>query len=283
MGELSKRIRRKLSKNAHNLPTKARPGEPLPGDIKDLQMLIDDGLDPVHAVYAYIQQISSQFAEVASRLPEMAAFADVVGAAEEEYMPSGPPMSPLTGSYFWTWALYDFRIGRTHDTIATCQIESNDIIQLDPDQLDALNKLQTSRMGVYEHVGTASGQVRLRELLTDDEFVCHCASGYLGREGELWYVRLLPTLLPGLADYHIVFTTPYVLIGTTKGDWVNFLRRRLLQFKGDHERHTLHRLMKFGPAKNYWHEFVFKSYHHHQPDAVFLTGIPDVQGSLPHA
>ena len=41
--------------------------------------------------------------------------------------------------------------------------------------------------------------------------------------------------------------------------------------------------MKYGPEIHYWNEFVFKAYHHHQQDAVFLAGIPDVKASLPHA
>lgn len=286
MGEVSKRLRRKFSKHAKNLPTTEpprRPGELLPGNAKDLQMLLDDGLDPTHAVYAYIQQMSSHFAECASQLPELAAFVKAVTKAEDQYLPNGPPMSPLTASYFWTWALYDLRFGRSHDTIATCQIDLNDIIWLNPDQLDALKKLRDSRMGIYEHVGMTDGKVRLRELLTDDEFDCHCGSGYLGRQGELWYARLLPPLMPEVAAYSIVFTTPYVLTQATREDWTNFLRRTLLEFKAENERKALSQLMKYGPSKHYWHEFVFKAYHHHQHDAVFLTGIPDVQGSLPHA
>lgn len=286
MGEIGKRLRRRLAKNTKNLATKTPnrgPGEPLPGNIKDVQMLIDDGLDPIHAAYAYIQQISSQFAELASDWPEMAPFVKAVGAAEEEYLPSGPPMSPLTGSYFWTWALYDLPFGKGQDTIATCQIDLNDLFCLTPDQLDALQKLSDSRMGLYEHIGADGDRVRLRELLTGDEFACHCGSGYLGRQGELWYVRLLPPLLPEHATYHIAFTTPYVLVGTDEGDWTNFLRRSLLQFNADSEREQLHQLMKYGPAGYYWHEFVFKAYHHHQGDAIFLTGIPDVRSSLPHA
>ena len=37
------------------------------------------------------------------------------------------------------------------------------------------------------------------------------------------------------------------------------------------------------PTPTHWLEFVFLAYHHHQFDAIFLTGRPDVKGSLPHA
>ena len=45
----------------------------------------------------------------------------------------------------------------------------------------------------------------------------------------------------------------------------------------------LHRFLKHGPDPNYWNEFVFKGYHHHQSDAIFLAGIPDLKATLPHA
>lgn len=286
MGEISKKLHRKLASNSGNLPTKApkrRPGEPLPGGAKDVETLIKDGLNPIHAVYAYIQQFSSQFAEGVSQLPEMKAYAKLAGDAEEEYMPMGPPMSPLTTSYFTCWAFYDLRFGKDGDTIGKCQIDANDIFLLNPDQLDTLNKLSESRMGIFEHVGAADGLVNLRELITGIEFPCLCTSGYQGRSGELWYVRRLPPPMPELATFHVLFTTPYILIESTKDDWTQFLKRTLVKVEGGDEHDRLHQLLKFGLGKNYWNEFVFKAYHGHQSNAIFLAGIPDLKATLPHA
>jgi len=170
MGDISKKLHRKLASKADNLPTtepKRRPGELLPGGFKDMQMLIKDGLDPVHAAYVYIQQMSSHFAELVSKLPEMKLFAKLAGDAEEEYMPSG--------------------------------------------------------------------------------------------------------------------TTPYILIESTKDDWMQFLKRTLLKVDGINDRDRLHQLLKFGIGKNYWNEFVFTAYHHHQAQAIFFAGIPDLKSTLPHA
>jgi hypothetical protein len=286
MGEISRRLHRKLASKSHNLPTevpKRRPGEPLPGNVPDLEMLIKDGLDSTHAVYAFIQQITSHFAEGMSQLPELKAFAKLAGDAEDKYMPTGPPMSPLTVSYFTCWAFYDLRFGRDGDTIGSCQIDANDIFLMNPDQLDALKKLSESRMGIYEHIRSESRFVHLRELITGEEFRCLSTSGYQGRPGEVWYVRRLRPLMPDLANYHVLFTTPYILIEATKDDWNQFLRRTLLKVRGKDDRERLHRLLKYGFDTNYWNEFVFKSYHHHQSDAIFLAGIPDLKGTLPHA
>jgi hypothetical protein len=280
MGDISKRLHRKLTKLAppgdKTRPPKGwRPKEPAP----DIAKLIGEGYDPVHAAYLFVHHITSVFSENVSRFPEMRTYTKEIGDAEEEYMPSGPPMSPLTMSYFSCWALYDHQIGTTTDTLASCLIEANDAICMNPHQLGALRMMSQSRTGIYEHRGMAGNHVRLRELITDQEFVCHTASGYPGKKGELWYVRLLPPLEPELANYHVVFTTPYVLIVQSKNDWIAYLKRSLVGIKGD----ALHVLLKFGLSTNYWNEFVFLAYHHHQPNAIYLAGIPDLKDTLPHA
>jgi hypothetical protein len=120
-------------------------------------------------------------------------------------------------------------------------------------------------------------------LITGDEFSCLCASGYKGRSGELWYVRRLPPLLPELAKFHVLFTTPYILIESTKDDWIQFLKRTLLAVKGKDDRDRLYQLMKFGRSTNFWNEFVFTAYLHHQAQAIFLAWITDLKTTLPHA
>ena len=165
MGDVSKRLHRKLASKAGNRPTKEpkwRPDEPLPGGVQDIETLITDGLDPVHAAYAYIQQVTSHFAEGVSQLPEMKAYLKLAGEAEDLYQAMGPPISPLTVSYFTCWAFYDLRFGKDGDTIGKCQIDANDIFLMNDDQLDALKKLSNSRMGLYEHVGMADFRVKFR-------------------------------------------------------------------------------------------------------------------------
>src|SRR5436190_5639512 len=182
MGSTRKRLHTKLKKSAAppDLTADSRRGS---GVVPGVGELIRQGFDPVHAAYIFVQNVTSLFAEWVSRLPEMKKFAEIVAESEDEYMPSGPPMSPLTASFFTTWAFYDLRFDGT-DTLASCLIEANDVVCLNPDQLDALKKLADSRMGVYEHVGMDGPHVRLRELVTDAEFTCHSASGYRGRTGE---------------------------------------------------------------------------------------------------
>ena len=152
-------------------------------------------------------------------------------------------------------------------------------LEIDPIMVEALGNFQASRMGIYEHVGVEGGKVHLRELLTDDEFPCHCPAGYTGNKGELWYVRLCPPM-GNLFDCHVATTTPYILLEANKADWVAYLNRRIVGVAD--QRQALHDHLKYGPTLRYWPEFVFQACHHYQKEAIFLKGLPDVLGSRPH-
>ena len=197
MGEISRQLRGKLKAMASNvlLPRSTKGRKPSP-QTPDIEKPIAEGIDPVHAAYVFVHHITSVFAENVSQLPKMQTFTKEVGKAEDEYLPDGPPMSPLTRSYFTSWAFFDYRIGETTDTLASCLIDANDIIWMNPDQLHALKEMNESRIGIYEHQGWQENYVRLRELITDRDAICRVSSGYRGKAGELWYARLLPPLVP---------------------------------------------------------------------------------------
>ncbi len=255
----------------------------IPEDVRNIHHLVDhEGYDPLHAAYISAQNLTSFFAESVSTLDEFDAYYDLVSSAEDTYMPSGPPFSPLTVSYFTTWAMFDVRFGPDQETIGTCLLDVANLMGMDAFTVETVRHFHESRMGIYEHCGRVASRVRLRELVTDDVFECHAAAGYLGKEGELWYVRRCPPL-GELFNYHLVFTTPYVLTETSTSDWTAYLNKSMLE-TGRSDRHaTLHEVLKYGRDPQFWSEFIFLGYHHHRPDAIFLAGLPDVQGSLPHA
>jgi hypothetical protein len=45
---------------------------------------------------------------------------------------------------------------------------------------------------------------------------------------------------------------------------------------------SLENLMKQGLSDNYWNETIFQAYVNHQPDVIYLKGLPDVSSSRPH-
>ena len=159
MGEYAKRLHRKLASQASSLPTEEHercPGQPVPSGVKDMATLIKEGLDPFHAAYVFMQNFTAYFGEFVSGLPEMESWAEAVQKAEDEYLPSGPPMSPLTTSYFWTWALYDLRIGKSTDTLAYCQIDCQRC-DLDEPPINWMRRRNWNRPG-WESTNTSAGK-----------------------------------------------------------------------------------------------------------------------------
>jgi hypothetical protein len=254
-------------------------------DADGLKKLLSKGHNPCHALYIFGQHFASVLGEQLSEMKETRQFVKIVGDAEDEYRPGGPPLSPLTISYFTMWALFDVLFGQSHETIGTCILRIGQLIEMPPWLLDVIGLMQRSTMGVHVHCGTEGHLVRLRTLGSQETKLCHVPSGYVGQPGELWLVRLLPPA-NALFDYHIVFNTPYILVDVTERMFADYLAREIGRLRsrtlpGKLEASAY--IMKHGPTANHWNEYIFCAYTGHQHDAVFLTGIPDIKESLPHA
>ena len=130
------------------------------------------GGDPCHALYAVGQNIASLMAESISEMREAKGYVRIVGAAEDEYMPAGPPMSPLTVSYFTMWALFDVRFGSSRETMGSCILRIAPEFDCPPWLLDAVERMQQSRMGFYIHCGSEAEGVLLREVGTRKTVSC---------------------------------------------------------------------------------------------------------------
>ena len=186
------------------------------------------GLEPCHALYAMGQNVASLMAETISGMREAKGYVRIAGNAEDEYMPSGPPMSPLTVSYFTMWALFDVRFGSSRETMGSC------ILRIAP-EFDSPSwlmdeRMQQSRMGFYVHCGSEGDGVLLREVGTREVVSCRVPAGYEGSEGEVWFVRLLPPP-HSLCRHHIVFITPYVIRDHPERAFVDYLERELARMK----------------------------------------------------
>jgi len=237
---------------------------------------------PAHAVYVYAQNQVSVMSEQLTPLKEMDRFARLLGKAEDEYMPSGPPMSPLTTSFFTCWAFFDACVGLAEETIGTTTMAVGSAFGMHDELVRVIGLMQDSRMGIFVHEGVDKDTIVLRELVTDRVCRAICPSGYRGREGELWYVRVLPPPVPGLEE-HVVFTTPYLLIKPSEHEWQAYFRRTLPDAPSVERIAKYEHHMKFGPARDYWSEFVFEAYVNHRSDVIFLAGLPDVAESRPHS
>jgi len=300
MGTIAEKLRRRLGK------TRARRQPTSLSKLRHLVRHVENEIGPAntphrfpdyhpnHAVYLATQNMVSYLAEEMSALPELREYEKVVGQAEDEYKPDGPPFSPLSRTYFTTWAFFDAPFGPDRETIGTCLLDIGPELGLSADYIAAIRLMQHSRMGIYEHHGVTGEHVRLQELISGQAYTCLVPAGYLGQAGELWYARILP---PPFADSDdsVVFTTPYCLLAPGKKEWTAFLNRTMpktgLPLSAPALTETgivtgypvLGVLLKYGLSPNYWHEFIFLAYVNYRFDVIFLTGLPDIPASLPHA
>jgi hypothetical protein len=207
------------------------------------------GMHPTHAAYTYAQNQVSVMSEMVTALEAMAPVADLISEAEDLYMPSGPPMSPLTVSYFTCWAFFDASFGAADETIGTTILEVGAAWGMHGELLRLIRLMQRSRMGVYVHEGIDGGLAVLRDVATDAVHRCIVPAGYLGARGELWYARVLP---PPLAtdSTHVVFTTPYILLATRPAEWVDYFRRLLPAAPPQERIDAADRHMKYGPSRS---------------------------------
>lgn len=255
-------------------------------------------LNPLHALYMDTQHRIVDFVEQFSTLSVSNKFNKSYEAAEDTYLPSGPPMSPLTKSYFWCWASFDMTVGLKRETYASIMIDCCKSLGANSELILILEQMQQSRMGLYINEGNDGAFVHLRELYTNKIIKTHSGSEYLGSTGEIWLVRLFPDPFGTYVDYSVAFTTPYVIVDYAFGrgmntnvnklfyaekDWLHFIDRNLSSFKCKDMDQAYHYFMKYGLNKLYWPEYIFQAYVNHTSNAIWLTGFPDKPETLPHA
>lgn len=236
----------------------------------------------VHAIYARVQNQMSIMAEQLLKLPEMKAFGKIIGEAYEEYMPSWPPMSPVSTAYFWCWSNFDATANAHRETLGSVTLRIAAEFGVHAKMLTLMQIFNDSRMGVYRVEGQRESHVQLRDLATNQRCSAICDSGYIGTAGELWFARVLPPPMSLPLD-HVVFTSPYVLIAPDEAGWSQYFDRIAAQEAKRPRIEALERHLKWGSARRYWPEFVFEGYVNHQPGAILLKGLPDVPESRPHS
>jgi len=153
-------------------------------------------MHPAHGAYVLAQNQMSVMSELLTQLPELSRFAAIVSEAEDDYMPAGPPMSPLTRSHFFSWAVFDLAFGLDRESIGTCIVAVGRHLGVHPEMLRLMETLNLSRLGLYAWQGCDGDVVRLRELVTGEIIRAMVPAGYRGRARELWLARVLPPPAP---------------------------------------------------------------------------------------
>jgi hypothetical protein len=249
-------------------------------------------LDPLHAVYVNAQNRLSVLTEQLCELPALEKLNNAYADAQDLYLPSGPPQSPLTSSYFICWGSFDLCVGLKKETLASVTIEMCKYLQVDAQTIQVFEHMQKSRMGFYIHRGTSGKFVLLEELISKQQIKAFVPSEYQGVAGQIWLVRVFPEPFPSLnLGYSVVFTTPYV-IAEIEGDRVfNCRVESLLAFFARAQEKTgikdplasYEFLMKYGLDRKYWNEYIFEAYVNHEHNWILLAGFPDIALSRPHS
>ncbi len=236
-------------------------------------------LDRSHAVYVYVHNVLGVLVEQLTALEELDRFSDAIEAAQEEYMPSGPPMSPLTTSCFTSWCYFDLAFGIHRETLASIVLAAGRDLKMDPGFLDVLGLMQQSRLGIYRNGPEEDGRAVLHELVTAHTIRCHVPTGTLGNSPKLWLLRVMPPPAHGMDA--VVFTTPYVITRPDESAWRGYFDRVLAGTSDTVRAYEGH--MKYGPTRHHWNEYIFEAYWNHMPGAIFLAGLPDDPTSRPHS
>lgn len=242
--------------------------------------LVDDGLDPNHAIYANTINLLSLFAEEVTALPPLHAIHDFISKWLEIYVPGTPPMTPITNSYFTSWTLLDAAFGVDKETIGTCFLSLARRLFLNPIQVEAASNLEQSRMGIYEVLQNDGQYFQLRELITEKQCTAYICSGYIGSVGDLIFLRLLPPLANS-ANHYVALTTPYLFLHQTRENWELYFKRHDIIANTVGVQTRLHRHLNNGKNRTYWSEFIFYGYANHRPGEIMLYGFPDQPETMP--
>jgi hypothetical protein len=122
--------------------------------------------------------------------------------------------------------------------------------------------------------------VTLWDIAGKREVQCWNASGYPGRKGEIWYVRLLPPIVEG-SNQSVTIGTPYVFRDSDRRTWEGCFQRQLGSPSVADQ--PLRDYLKYGKSFGYWLEFVFQAFLGYNGTMILVTGVPDDPTSLPHS
>ena len=271
---IAAKFRRARIFNLEDINAVREDGSELKNLVRRIYSSQDYDLD--NKLYLITQNMISIFAEELSDFRSANAFFNAMEKFEEEYMPDGPPWSPLTRSYFSYWQSFDYPFGKARETLGSIFYDLAQHSKLDKRVVDATAALNASRMGLYEVLETKGKVITSKELLTNVIFHSTCLAGYPGKPGDLMFARIVPSLSEPEGP-SLILTTPYILLNSKPGDWLAFFLRQGVNEAG------LYSFFKYGPTERYWHDYIMDGYVNVTSDRVYLTGIPDVPGSLPHA
>jgi len=256
------------------------------GDLELLRAIHDGSYagtkpgDPSFHAYAAALNTANEFATQALDFLELIPFNNRLVDVQEEYQPSYPPMSPVTSAFFVSWMVLDARDSFTQWTLGELFVHYLQQANKFEEARKAIDVLNGTFCSFYEVMEVDDRGTRLRDIATQREHESWSSSGYAGRKGEIWYVRVAPPFVEGTGR-SVTMGTPYVFLESSREVWESFFQRYLASGKGGNR--SLQDYLKHGKKLGYWLEFIFQAITGYTGNMILLTGVPDNPASLPHA
>ncbi len=235
--------------------------------------------DPSFHAYAAAVNVANEFAGQALGFPDLIPFNSQLADIQEEYMPSYPPMSPITSAFFAGWVVLDARDTSTGMTLGELFVRYLQHVGRFDYVQKAMAALNDSFCSFYEVMDVGTQGLTLWDTAAKQEVRCRCSSGYPGRTGEIWYVRVLPPFVERLGR-SVTMSTPYVFRDSPRSTWEDFFQRHLSS--GSAAGRPLRDYLKNGKSLGYWLEFLSQAFANYTGNMILVEGVPDDPGSLPH-
>lgn len=240
--------------------------------------VLDDEFEPLER-YALLldvcHSLADSFSEVAPPLQE---YLLITEGVEDSYVPSYPPMSPVTTSFFNYWTVSDLLFGPAQETLIgliRALIKTADLDEEDELVLKMVEALADSSPRIYE-VRRPGQEVVLEDICSGVLYKCRAMPTAEPEQGELWLTRLLPNFWEG--SPFVLASTPYILTGNKK-QWLEDLRTEASK----REDENLDAFLKFGHHEFSWLEYIHQAYMNFRDDAVLLTGNLHDPSTRPHS
>jgi hypothetical protein len=239
-------------------------------------------LAPNHAHWMQVFRVLASLGNALLGTSSLRKLGERVEAADQEYMPGGPPSSPILDSVFVSWYLADLGAGPRRESICSILADIAPVVGLPPIVVEAARTFARSRFGVYRMTELGPDRVQLDELSTGHS-VCSRLPRDLRGRAEFWLTRLLPSLLPGDPDW-VVWTTPYGLDGPdVQRQWLDYCERASAGVAPERRAERLAQHFKAADDPKRWTEYIMNGYVGVTPvGSIVLTGIPDRPATLPH-
>lgn len=226
---------------------------------------------------------------------------------EEEYMPGGPPQSPIYDSFSMQFVLGSVRQGIGNETPYSVLAR---LLQRDPSRTRLQSMAQTlaeARFELYRVISAGDHHADIEPVRGGTALSVRLTGPFL-RPGDFGLMRVLT-----FDNEHFIADSPY-LLKASEQDWLDHLTRIAAQQQApavtsppqkasklsskeqarrrqkdkaraarSEPEEVIKRYLQFGLSDRYWFDYVMDAYAGERRGIVFLAGVPDRPEELPHS